>query len=365
MNKYKEKKKNLVILIAFATVFSVALLFAAMRDKSETVVAANISGGDVAMSVVDTEEVALDADLVATEVTEEVAELSEEVEADTTVVESQENAAELSLTSFTVTEYENVAMMFASDTVNVRAGAGTDYQKLGKVAWGTEVTVTGVTDNGWFEVLFNDLIGYIRGDYVVSEMPGIPYLFVGDSRTVQLQSAVGSTDKAYIAKIGEGYSYFKNTAVSAIPTYAGPGTVMIINFGVNDLGNASKYIKLVNSNIDAWTNAGITVYYSAVTPVGANCSSVSNAQIENFNAKLKEELDPRVKWIDSYTYLAQTGYSSSDGLHYSKDTYRNLYSYYMAVVAQDMQAAQQEQTTAQEQTTEQEQTPDNTVASAN
>lgn len=357
MNKYKEKKKNLIILIAFAAVFSVAVLLAAMSDKSEMVVAANIAGGDVAMLAVDTQEVALEvAPEEALEIEKE-ADVSEEVESDTTVVESQENAAELSLTSFTVTEYENVARMFASDTVNVRAGAGTDYKKLGKVAWGTEVTVTGVTDNGWFEVLFNDLIGYIRGDFMVSEMPGIPYLFVGDSRTVQLQSAVGSTDKAYIAKIGEGYSYFKNTAVSAIPTYAGPGTVMIINFGVNDLGNASKYIKLVNSNIDAWINAGITVYYSAVTPVGANCSSVSNAQIENFNAKLKEGLDPRVKWIDSYTYLSQAGYSSSDGLHYSKDTYRNLYSYYMAVVAQDMQAAQQEQNTVQEEG------PDNTVAS--
>lgn len=328
---YKEKKKNLIILISFAAIFSIALGFSARNDKNQAVSAAVFSD-----KTVEWESFEAETDVVS----EVVALADDEVESDTTVVETKENAAELSLTAFTVTEYENVAKMFASDTVNVRAGAGTDYEKLGKVAWGTEMTVTGVTDNGWFEVLFNDLIGYIRGDYMVSEMPGIPYLFVGDSRTVQLQNAVGSTDKAYIAKIGEGYSYFKNTAVSAIPDYAGQGTVMIINFGVNDLANASKYIKLVNSNIDAWTNAGITVYYSSVTPVGGNCSSVSNAQIENFNAKLKEGLDPRVKWIDSYTYLSQTGFSSSDGLHYNKETYKNLYAYYMAVVAQDIQNAQ-------------------------
>jgi hypothetical protein len=168
---------------------------------------------------------------------------------------------------------------------------------------------------------------------MVTELPSTPLVFVGDSRTVQMQKAVGSTDKAFIAKIGEGYSWFKNTALSEIPSYAGTGTTMIINFGVNDLANASKYIQLVNSNIDAWTEAGITVYYAAVTPVG-NCSSVSNAQIENFNARLQSELDPRVQWLDGYTYLTQTGFSTADGLHYNNDTYRSLYSYYMSVITQ-------------------------------
>ena len=168
---------------------------------------------------------------------------------------------------------------------------------------------------------------------MVSELPGTPLVFVGDSRTVQMQMAVGSSDKAYIAKIGEGYSWFKNTALSEIPSFAGTGTTMIINFGVNDLANAGKYIQLVNNNIDAWTNAGITVYYAAVTPVG-NCGSVTNAQIEAFNARLQSELDPRVQWIDGYTYLSQTGFSTPDGLHYSKDTYKSLYSYYMSVITQ-------------------------------
>ncbi|MBQ6589760.1 MAG: SH3 domain-containing protein [Butyrivibrio sp.] len=321
---YKEKKKNLIILIAFSAVFCTALGFGmAVSDKPDidTLSATNFSSETVVRTITD-------------DTINAVAETADEYEEylDTTLVAKEENAAELTLTAFTVTEYENVARMFASDTVNVRAGAGTDYDRIGKVAWGTEMEVTGVTDNGWFEVLYKDLIGYIRGDYMVEEMPGIPYLFVGDSRTVQMQMAVGSTDKAYIAKIGEGYSYFKNTAIGQIPSYAGQGTIMIINFGVNDLSNASKYIKLVNDNIDTWENAGITVYYSSVTPVGS--CNVSNAQIENFNAALQNGLDSRVHWIDSYSYLMQTGYSTNDGLHYNKETYKNLYSYYMSVVSQ-------------------------------
>ena len=346
MNMHKEKKKNLIILFAFAAILSVALIIGVKGDRAQTIATAIINDRSDLMAVenADTvvyesesgvQAVCLNADGTETALSDDIEESAGLEDSETTVVEAKENAAELSLTAFTVTEYDTVAKMFASDTVNVRSGAGTDYDKLGKVTWGTEISVTGVTDNGWFEVLYNDLIGYIRGDYMVSEMPGVPFLFVGDSRTVQLQNAVGSTDKAYIAKIGEGYSYFKNTALPAIPEYAGQGTVMIINFGVNDLANANKYIKLVNSNIDAWTSAGITVYYASVTPVGSACASVSNAQIESFNNKLKEGLDPRVQWIDSYSYLSQVGFSSSDGLHYSKDTYKNLYAYYVSVIQQN------------------------------
>ena len=147
--------------------------------------------------------------------------------------------------------------------------------------------------------------------------------------------AVGSTDKEYVAKVGEGYVWFRDTALSEIQQYAGNGTTMIINFGVNDLANASKYIKLVNSHVDEWINAGMTVYYAAVTPVGSS-ASVSNAQIESFNAKLKEGLDPRIQWIDGYSYLQQTGFNTADGLHYDKSTYKNLYSYYMSVLGQSL-----------------------------
>ena len=232
-----------------------------------------------------------------------------------------------------VTEFDNPMQMYTTVTVNVRDGAGTEYAKVGKLAWGSAATVTGETSNGWYEVSYDGTNAFIKGDYMTQQMPGTPYVFVGDSRTVQLQMAVGSTDKAYIAQVGEGYTYFKNTALPAISNYAGAGTSLIINFGVNDLANASKYITLVNNNIDAWTEAGITVYYAAVTPVG-NCTTVTNSQIESFNSKLQSELDPRVKWMDGYSYLTQTGFSTPDGLHYSADTYRSLYAYYMSVIGQ-------------------------------
>ena len=108
---------------------------------------------------------------------------------------------------------------------------------------------------------------------------------------------------------------------------------MIINFGVNDLVNVDNYIDLVNKNIDAWSDAGISVYYASVTPV-SSYPTVNNAQIEAFNKKLKASLDSRIKWIDAYSYLNRNGFSTPDGLHYTPETYKKLYSYYLSVIDQ-------------------------------
>lgn len=325
----KKKTKNQIILGSFAAAFSVVVLAGLIADKHiATVMAAQSEETKVMENVLDVqlEETLGEDDLPSEAVTEAI-----EADGSSTAVSVEESVTQ----DFGVIAYDSPVLMYASDTVNVRNGAGTDYDKLGRISWGTELSVLGVTDNNWYEISFGDSVGFINGDYVTSELPSVPYLFVGDSRTVQLEMAVGDSDKAYVAKVGEGYSWFKNTALSEIQEYAGNGTTMIINFGVNDLANASKYISLINSYIDVWDAAGITVYYSSVTPVGSY-PTVTNAQIEKFNSRLRSELDSRIKWIDSYSYLTQTGFNTADGLHYDKSTYQNLYSYYMSVVATDV-----------------------------
>ncbi|MCR5157220.1 MAG: SH3 domain-containing protein [Butyrivibrio sp.] len=341
MKKFKEKKKILIVLTGFATVFTFAIAYSlGIGEKAEVASAAELTGTTTIITGVTEETPTIvypPTDNTVVTPTDNVIVTPTVQSEDTTIVVpiTYDETDTPALTAYTVVNYEMPVTLYTSDTVNVRAGAGTDYERIGKVGWGTAVPVVGATSNGWYQVLYDNMIGFIRGDYMVAEVPGIPYLFVGDSRTVQMQLAVGTDDKAYIAKVGEGYNYFKNTAIDAIPQYAGRGTTMIINFGVNDLRNASKYVQLVNSHMDEWTEAGITVYYSAVTPVGSS-ASVSNGQIEAFNTTLKDGLDSRVHWIDSYSYLQQVGFSSKDGLHYNKETYKNLYSYYMAVISQGL-----------------------------
>ena len=321
MKKQNTKIRNLIILSSFAALFSLSSLAALGADSTDVEVqtdtATALTSGD---EIVDSMAATIES--AATEVITE-----------TRNVISSEAAAANEATVFSVTEYEAPHYMYTTATVNVRSGAGTDYDSVGRMKWGSETAVTGETDNGWYEIAYDGTTAFIKGDYMASVLPGTPYVFVGDSRTVQLQMAVGSTDKAYIAKVGEGYTYFRDTALPSISDYAGPGTKMIINFGVNDLSNADKYIALVNSNIDSWLAEGITVYYAAVTPV-SDYPTVTNAEIEAFNARLKSELDSRINWLDGYTYLTQTGFSTGDGLHYNADTYRSLYSYYMSAISQ-------------------------------
>ncbi len=254
----------------------------------------------------------------------------EEITALIETVSMEEQATATTEQVYSVTAFETPVTMYTNERVNVRSGAGTEYDRLTTLSWATALSVTGVTDNGWYQIEYAEDFAYVSAEYVQDTQPSVPYVFVGDSRTVQMENAVGTGNNVWISKVGQGYSWFKNQ-IDLIDDYAGSGTKVIINMGVNDLANASKYIKLINSYMDSWTEQGITVYYAAVTPVYDGIS-VSNSQIETFNQKMQEGLDSRITWIDGYSYLVSTGFSSSDGLHYNNATYRSLYSFYTSTI---------------------------------
>ena len=50
--------------------------------------------------------------------------------------------------------------------VNVRSGPDRDTQKVGEIPEGSEVEVTGESDNGWRYVRYGDVEGYIAGNYL-------------------------------------------------------------------------------------------------------------------------------------------------------------------------------------------------------
>ena len=241
------------------------------------------------------------------------------------------------VTEYKINVFDKEKNYYSNDRVNIRKGAGTDFDRLTTIKRDTMVTVLGETDNGWYQVKYNDEVGYIKSDYLQEQEPGIEYIFAGDSRTVQMSQAVNKVDFAWIAKVGEGYSYFSNEAVPQIDAQAGAGSVIIINYGVNDLYNAEKYIKLINKKVDSWISAGATVYYAAVTPV-SNYPTITNSDIEAFNTEMKNGLDSRIGWLDGYSYLQNKGFSTGDGLHYNSDTYKSLYTYYINQVAAQKEA---------------------------
>lgn len=162
----------------------------------------------------------------------------------------------------------------------------------------------------------------------LEEQKGPEIIFVGDSRFVQMQNAVGDTSYVWIAKSSQGYKWFFQEAVPQIDAAVGRGTRVLLNLGVNDVSNASSYARLVNQKAKEWTALGATVYYASVNPV-EDGKYVTAQQVSRFNEKLKKGLDPCVHWIDSYTWLQKTGYSLTDGLHFTNKTYKKLYRFYL------------------------------------
>ena len=175
---------------------------------------------------------------------------------------------------------------------------------------------------------------------------GGKYIFIGDSRTVGLcttitgnynncatseKNPVINGDDIFIAKVGEGYSWFSSTAISSmnniIKSNSGTTYNIIINMGVNDLGNISSYINKYNELKKTYSNHNIVIV--SVNPVwDARAKYVKNQGILDFNSKLKSGLDSGIKYCDTYSDLIGSLQSSdydSEGLHYSNSAYKKIY----------------------------------------
>lgn len=166
-------------------------------------------------------------------------------------------------------------------------------------------------------------------------------IFLGDSRTVQMYAhLVGSWSNAnyssggvhvvgndvFVAQGAQGLKWMQSTGIPEATHYFGPGSALVILMGVNDLSNIEKYISYLNSNVNSWVGTGTKVYFVSVNPCDGSRSSM-NSRISDFNMKLSSRLPNGVTWIDTNGYLMSSGYTTTDGLHYNKDTSYKIYNY--------------------------------------
>lgn len=64
-----------------------------------------------------------------------------------------------------------IGTMYAKQSVNVRKGPSTDYEKIGNLSFAQEIDVTGAADNGWYQFDFDGQKGYVSNKYVAMEKP--------------------------------------------------------------------------------------------------------------------------------------------------------------------------------------------------
>ena len=143
--------------------------------------------------------------------------------------------------------------------------------------------------------------------------------WIGDSRTVGLADYCAID---YIAEVGCGLDYFVDN-IDVINNLRGYN--VIINLGVNDLYNVDKYIDVLNNLSDEFF-AYNNLYYLSVNPC-ENDYKYLNTDINNFNNKLLTQLREDYTFLDCNSYLKANGFETVDGLHYTENTYRDIYNF--------------------------------------
>ena len=270
-----------------------------------------------------------------------------------------------------VTMFDEAKIMYAQTNVNMRTGPSTDYEGVGNIKTNTEVRVLGrFGTDGWYLVengkgkafVSNSYLGEdkidleaLRAEQEAAALAAIEkqkaeqtnqvqdntqqqtlavppqpvaapagILFIGDSRCVQMQAAVGGGNSSWICENAKGYEWFSNKAVGQADACIGKGTKVVICLGVNDTDNIYNYAALVNAKAAEWAARGAKTYYVSVNPVTENPYRTEE-EVEAFNATLPGQLSG-VKWIDTHSFLVNNGYTMVDGLHYDTNTYVAIFN---------------------------------------
>ncbi len=117
-----------------------------------------------------------------------------------------------------------------------------------------------------------------------------------------------------------------STGVPAVESRITRNSAVIILMGVNDLYNVNNYYNYVNNKASIWGSNGASTYFVSVNPTDRSYDHL-NSSINEFNSKLRRNLSSQVKYIDTNSYLINSGYTTVDGLHYDSTTYNKIYNY--------------------------------------
>lgn len=283
--------------------------------------------------------------------------------------ENVSGAVYVQMPGFVVEQWGMPQLLTVDKLAYVRELPDKSLSGFGTITKGQTYNVWGQTDTGWYFIEFNGRLGYVRCEagpllsqaeaaalvqqqaqaaaliqqqaQIAAQAAAAPavaagIVFIGDSRMVTLKEAVeknlGVCPAAVVAQSGSRYEWFHDSGIPQADRIIGKGSRVVINMGVNDLADADKYAKDVNYWAAVWSARGATVYYASVNPVYANSYGLTEERVGLFNSRLSSQLIPQVIWLDSNTYLKQTGVHATDGLHYKEDTNLVLFNYYMTMI---------------------------------
>ncbi len=156
-------------------------------------------------------------------------------------------------------------------------------------------------------------------------------IFVGDSRTGQMYNAVGQfPNVAFVYIYGGRLEHFESEEQQEkINSLITPGSIVVINYGVNDLEHGWGYSQAINRCASRWAAQGAVTYYATVGPMYGHIWEKDNDIIDHFNTYVNSQLSAGVGRIDLNSYMKQTGYGMIDELHYTPETYQRMFIFLM------------------------------------
>lgn len=178
---------------------------------------------------------------------------------------------------------------------------------------------------------------------------------IGDSRYHGAQLALDQRyggvpeNVTFLCESGRGLQWFQNNYTTGRnflkEISKTPGKKAVIwNLGINDLidgfnlvdSEVSKYTKTMISMAKDLAGLDCDLYFMSVNP--ANDKETASASygdtylprtpydIRHFNWKVRNAVAGYYEYIDTYSYLVDTGFTTYDGMHYGDSTYLKIYN---------------------------------------
>lgn len=179
-----------------------------------------------------------------------------------------------------------------------------------------------------YEKILDEIYGVENGssdnETIVTSKPTI---FVGDSRTVGMDSAVSDLKtENVVAEISKGYNWFVDTAISKVSQKVeNESHNIVIWLGVNDLHMEGDYFNKYKELAEGeWSKH--TIYIVSVGPLNND----NNSAVDDFNDDMHKDINnaniSNLKYIDlGLTRENMDWNGCNDGIHYGNAAYQNIY----------------------------------------
>lgn len=165
--------------------------------------------------------------------------------------------------------------MWSTTALNVRSGCGASFPAVGTLSCGQAVTVTGVSDNGWYRIDFNGTAAYVKASYLQNQ----------EIAAVIAQPVVQNTAPVYSGRIllEGGASPSLATLTESYLARISPSIVnAFFNSGWKITVTAYDIASTYYGNTSLGTLAGLTMTGRSQIYLTATSGSVQRATVHEF-----------------------------------------------------------------------------------